>query len=255
MTGPAGRRPNVPGSSRPSGERPPESASFEPIRVSARRSRPPVLVLGFFAVVASIVAIGFGGQSHPAPPAPAAALASPPVPATDEAQPSNPAASPNTAIFRADDGPLLTSAPGLIQISAKRHPATVFVHGDVFVPDVTWVFVSLQDKTGRVAGWASVSVPGAAGPANTGGPTLRFDVELALTADFPDTLWIQVQAYDASGIQIATTRVEVPAPGALSGLIVDDRADWRGPTDAPFTPSPPSRPGPHGQFLESLRPS
>jgi hypothetical protein len=78
---------------------------------------------------------------------------------------------------------------------------------------VTWVFVSLQDDSGRVAGWASVSVPGAAGPGNGDGPTLRFDVELAVPAGFEGRLWVQANAYDAAGTQIASSRLDLPPDG------------------------------------------
>src|SRR5207247_10276387 len=78
--------------------------------------------------------------------------------------------------FTADTTPVQTSGPGPIQLLAQRHADTVFVHGDVFAPNITWVFFSLQAADGRVAGWASVSVPGSTGAAAaTGEPALRFD--------------------------------------------------------------------------------
>jgi hypothetical protein len=84
----------------------------------------------------------------------------------------------------------------------------MFVHGDVFVDQVTWVFVSLQNPTGRIAGWASVSVPGAAGPGARDGSTLRFDLELAVPSDFvAGPIWIQAHAYDSQGRVVASARL------------------------------------------------
>ena len=108
--------------------------------------------------------------------------------------------------------PILTSEPGQVMIAARRHPETMFIHGNVFVPRVTWVYVSLQDRAGRVAGWASVSVPGGAAAPAADGATLRFDVELAISQDRQDgSLWIQVIAYNAAGEAIASSRLEAPA--------------------------------------------
>ena len=208
MTGPAGGRPNLPGSARPSGERPPDSASFEPVRLTTRRARPPVVILGFLAVVASIVAIGVGGESRPAATATAAALPS----IRPTRLPTQPTRLPAVPTFQPQLAPIVTSGPGVIQIQARRDDTTMFVHGDIYLPHVTWVFLSLQDDTGQVAGWASVSVPGAVGPGASDGPSLRFDVEMAIRPAFTGRLWIQVQAYDADALPAATTRVEVPAP-------------------------------------------
>ena len=196
--------------------REPESASFETARVGANRARPPLFVLGFLAVLAAIVVVGVGGRG------PAQPSSAPPV-AIDRASvgPAEPtiASSPPlvfplaSPVASPDAAPILTSGPGPIQIVARRHPETMFIHGDVFVPRVTWVFVSLQDDDGRVAGWASVSVPGAAGPGVGNGPTLRFDVEVAVPDGYERRLWIQANAYDADGAQVASTRLEVPPDG------------------------------------------
>jgi hypothetical protein len=133
-----------------------------------------------------------------------------PAPATTA--PATPAPKDDVAVTFAPApvaGPQMTSDPGPIQLSARRQPNSVFVHGDVFVADVTWVFVSLQDARGRVAGWASVSVPGAAGPGTDGGPTLRFDVELAAAyVNFPGALALQATAYDGSGRAVASSTIE-----------------------------------------------
>ena len=85
----------------------------------------------------------------------------------------------------------------------------MYIHGDVFVANVTWVYVSLQDDRGRIAGWASVSVPGAAGPARGDGPTLRFDVDVAVPAGFDGPLRINANAYDVDGVLMASTRIDI----------------------------------------------
>lgn len=210
--------------SRPGRE--PESASFDTARVGVGRTRPPFFVLGFLAVIAALVVVGVGGKGPAqAPSAAPVAVDSPSV------GPSDRTASPPPVIFPGasaggspdaspDAAPILTSGPGPIQIVARRHPETMFIHGDVFVPRVTWVFVSLQDDEGRVAGWASVSVPGAAGPGIGNGPTLRFDVEVAVPDGYEDRLWIQANAYDADGAQVASTRLEVPPDGDEAPAVV-----------------------------------
>jgi hypothetical protein len=104
---------------------------------------------------------------------------------------------------------VVTSPPGVIQLVARRQVGAMFVHGDVFVPRVTWVSVSLLDDGGNVAGWASVSVPGAAGPGQSDGPTLRFDVELPVPEAFAGRLWLDANAYDADGALIGSVRLEV----------------------------------------------
>jgi hypothetical protein len=55
-----------------------------------------------------------------------------------------------------------------------------------------------------------VSVPGAAGPAASGAPTLRFDVELAIPTAFDGDLWVQAHAYDAQFGLVASARVDTP---------------------------------------------
>jgi len=197
--------------------RPPESATFAG-RVGNGRGRPPLLALGFVVLLAGMVAVGVGGHAPgPSPLASSAAAggSTPPVAATfqhssPEREPVPLAASPSPPM-----APVVTSLGGPIEIRARRHPETMYVHGDVYVERVTWVFVSLQDRSGRVAGWASVSVPGAAGPGVGEGPTLRFDVELAVPSEaFEGPLWIRVNAYDVTGKLIGTTKVGVNADGS-----------------------------------------
>jgi hypothetical protein len=172
--------------------------------------------MAFLVVLGGVVAVGVAGR-RPVEPAivmPVAldspGLTSAAASVAPTLQAVIPSSLPGASAARA---PILTTGPGPIQLVARRHPETMFVHGDVFVPRVTWVFVSLQDDSGRVAGWASVSVPGAAGPGVGSGPTLRFDVELAVPAGFAGRLWIQANAYDTQGAQIASSRLEVPPGG------------------------------------------
>ena len=222
MKGAAERPSDASATSEPRPGREPESATFTPSRVADRRGRPPLLLLGFAAVLGAVVLAAVVGQTPalPGPIAPvggaspnAAAMGASRVPSPNPAGlPSGPRFSPGVA---ATPAPILTSGPGPIELKARRHPETMFVHGDVFAERVTWVFVSLMDDRGQVAGWASVSVPGAAGPGVGTGPTLRFDVELALPArTSAERLWILATAYDSAGRLVASTRLEVGPDGA-----------------------------------------
>ncbi len=215
----------------PQAARGPEGATFEAVRIGARRQRPPIVVLGFAAVIVGLVAVGLGTRSPGGGPA---VLGSPVALASGRT--SAPVATrrvvsgSSSELSSPDMAPVVTSPSGPIVIQARRHPETMYVHGDVFVERVTWVFVSLQDVSGRVAGWASVSVPGAVGPGVEDGPTLRFDIELALPSHLNDgSLWIQVNAHDSDGKLVANTRLEIDrdgrgvasaAPGASQGVFV-----------------------------------
>ena len=205
------------GPSRPpehDGSRAPESASFETARIgSGGRSRPPTLAAAFVLVLGLVVAAGLGGRlgagAFPLG-GENAALASPD-PTPDEplisVAPPTPGSMP---AFPADTGPIYTSAPGPMHVQAKRHPQTIFVHGDIDAARITWVYVGVLDDLGRVAGWTSVSVPGAAGENATGGPAVRFDVELSIPDEFQGRLWVRAMAYDTSGKVVASTNVEIP---------------------------------------------
>lgn len=199
----------------------PEGAIFESTRVAPRRDRTPILAAAALLAIGGLAVVGLSGRDLGSGPGAgglgsgAGAVASGRSPGTQAlatAPPATPAATDEVEVTFAPApvaGPQMTSEPGPIQLSARRQPNSVFVHGDVFVPDVTWVFVSLQDAGGRVAGWASVSVPGAAGPGIDGGPTLRFDVELAAAyVNFPGALALQATAYDGSGRAVASSTIE-----------------------------------------------
>jgi hypothetical protein len=202
--------------------RPPDSAEFAATRLGGGggpgRSS-VVAVLGFVALVGGLIGLGLAGRSVEESPTSSqlAALATPlsPRPSPRGTAVANQAPTVSRPSALPSPAPILTSEPGPVTIAARRHPETMYVHCDVFVERVTWVYVSLQDEAGRVAGWASVSVPGAAGPGGADGATLRFDVEVPIAeARRQARLWIQVIAYDADGQVVASSRVETPGdPG------------------------------------------
>ena len=204
------------GDPQPPAGRAPEGATFEAIRIGGRRQRPPIFVLAFAVVITGLVALGLGTRSPGGGPAvlgSAVALTTPlRTPAPDPSR--RIVAGPSSGLSSPAMAPVVTSDPGPIVIQARRHPETMYVHGDVFVERVTWVFVSLQDASGRVAGWASVSVPGAVGPGIDDGPTLRFDVELAIPSHLNEGLLsIQVNAHDSDGKLVASERLEIDRDG------------------------------------------
>lgn len=198
-----------------SGDRPgrePQSASFETRRVPTRRGAQPVFILGFVLFVGAFVAVGVGGRSAPQPTlAPAAVDAS--VAVTPEpTRPPTPTPTPHPFAGVPGAARLFESGPGPIVIEARRLPTSIYIHGDVFVPGVTWVYVSLVDGAGNVAGWASVSVPGAAGPARSDAPALRFDLEMAVPGGSTGRMWLAANAYDARSYAIANVGLEVTLP-------------------------------------------
>ena len=195
--------------------RSPESAAFEPSRIGGGpRGRPSVVAAGFVLVLSLVIAAGVSGRLGPgAFPNTGENIALAP---SQLASPASSDALPPSLFgpaFPADTGPMLTSGPGDLELLAKRRAETIFVHGDVYAPGVTWVYMSLRDDAGQIAGWASVSVPGAAGPAASGAPSLRFDVELAIPDTFSGRLWVQAHAYDARFGLVATARVDTPVAG------------------------------------------
>ena len=195
-------------------DRTPETADFTAARVQGPRRWQPILVAGWLVVLAGVVALGLSGRSNESVDG-AGAIASmgPRITAQPTAVPR-----PTTGRlpdFPADTTPVQTSVPGPIQLLAQRHADTVFVHGDVFAPNITWVFFSLQAADGRVAGWASVSVPGSTGAAAaTGEPALRFDVELPIPNEFNQgQLVVQAHAYNAQGLLVSATSLDLRRAG------------------------------------------
>jgi len=203
-----------------SNPRPPEHADFAAARIGGSRRRHPFAVLGWVVVLGGLVAIGLSGRLDGAgaagtPGATADATAA----ASSGRQPSSfrlvegthsPRFDPDFPTFPPRN-PTQTSEPGPIALEATRSPSSVFVHGDVFADQVTWVFVSLQALDGQVGGWASVSIPGAAGEGK-GRPALRFDVDLAVpTGMATGVLMVQANAYNSKGVLVASTRVRLGA--------------------------------------------
>jgi hypothetical protein len=105
----------------------------------------------------------------------------------------------------------VSSEPGPIVLRARRNAATVYVHGDVFAQRVTWIYVALQDASGRVAGWTSVSMPDPGPNAATGdGPPVLFDVELGVPLDtYPGMIFVFAHAHDADGALVGTAQLEL----------------------------------------------
>ena len=204
------------------GGRPPESADFAAARVGGSRRRIPIAALAWAVILGGVVAVGLSGRlGEPGGRTPNGAGGSTVAVATT--------AQPVPSFIRIVEGtrsprfdpdfpsPLPgdveeTSEPGPIALDATRQASAVFVHGDVFADQVTWVFVSLQSLDGQVGGWASVSIPGAAGEARDNRPALRLDVELAIpTTMATGVLMIQANAYNAGGVLIGSTRVRLAA--------------------------------------------
>jgi hypothetical protein len=187
---------------RPRGE---GSASFTGA-TARRRGRPPVFLVVFLALLGGVVVAGFGGRlAEPAPSAvsPAAGASTGPTesPAPSVAPPSTPAARP-----------VVTSAPGPLVLRARRNAATVYVHGEVVAPRVTWVYVALQDAAGRVAGWTSVSLPdpGPPSPSSEDAAPMLFDVEVLVPADlYPGAMFVFAHAHDADGALVGTAQLEL----------------------------------------------
>jgi hypothetical protein len=167
--------------------------------------RPPAFLLGFLVLLVGIVVAGVGGRganpgAYPASPAALASMG-PTVPAT-----SAPAAS--IAAVR----PVVTSEPGPIVLKARRNAATVYVHGEVFAPRVTWIYVALQDAAGRVAGWTSLSLPYAGAPSSdpVGDSPILFDAEVTVPGDtYPGQIFVLAHAHDADGALVGTAQLEL----------------------------------------------
>ncbi|HYK95705.1 MAG TPA: hypothetical protein VE011_07580 [Candidatus Dormibacteraeota bacterium] len=183
-------------------------------RVGGASRWSPFAVAALTAIVMGMVGIAVGSRLASPPPAVAPAA----VPGTFAAPTPEPTPKPvpTVAYLRVPIAPVRTSDPSstAIRLQVQRQPNEMFVHGDVYVPKVTWVFVSLRDASGTVTGWASVSVPGAAGPGLRGGPTMRFDVELVVPTAIAGQLTIQATAYDRTGHAIGATQLVASAdPG------------------------------------------
>jgi hypothetical protein len=197
----------------------PEGAQFATAGLRGSR-RPPIFVVSWVVVLAAFVGIGLSGRpggsgtSTGADQQATAAIDAQPTgaPARTTSRPIDARIPPRFDPTYPDFIVIETSAPGPINLQATRQPSTVYVHGDVFAQQVTWVFVSLQSLDGQVGGWASVSIPGAAGAGRDHRPALRFDVQLAIPTELAaGVLAVQANAYDAGGGLVASTRVRLAA--------------------------------------------
>ena len=188
-------------------------ATFAPARIRARGG-PPILAAALALAVGGLVIAGALERLGVSSSADTSFGVGGPSPASSGAGASG-IGEDIPPRFGDDMAPVVASnTDTAIRLRARRHPETTYVHGDVYVAGVTWVFISIQDTSGRVAGWASVSVPGAAGPTNDDTPTLRFDVEVAVPPSYDDrSIWIQANAYDALGRIVESTRMEMLADG------------------------------------------
>jgi len=190
--------------------RKPETADFSAARVQGPRRRQPLLLAGWLVVLTGVVALGLSGRPNESAVGAGAVASSAPVITARGTTAPRPTVG-RLPDFPADTTPVQTSGPGPIQLLAQRHARTVYIHGDIYAVDITWVFFSLQGTDGRVAGWASVSVPGSVGvAAPSGAPALRFDVELAVPSDFNQGgLLVLAHAYNAHGVLVSATSVDL----------------------------------------------
>ena len=205
--GDAGRDP----AARPGRE--PEHAEFAIARVRGGNRWSPFAAAAIAAVVMGMVGIAVGSRLSTPPPALPPVAVAPTSAGTPTFVAETAAPLPTVGSLRVPIVPMQTSDPAStkVRLQVQRQANGMFVHGDVYVAKVTWVFVSLRDASGTVTGWASVSVPGAAGPGVRGGPTMRFAVELAVPADFTGPVTIQATAYDGSGRVIGSTQMVASA--------------------------------------------
>ena len=172
-----------------------------------RRGRPPVVLLVFLVAICGLVVAGFGGRAAggPAPRIPTG-VASPGLAA------EVPAPTPQASRSMAS---IVSSAPGSpIELTISRHPESIFVHGDVYVAGVSWVFVNLIDGNGRVAGWAQVSAPGGVRAPRATGPALRFDLDVALPDWATGPLSVHASAYASDGSTVASEVLGVDSNGS-----------------------------------------
>ena len=167
-----------------------------------RHGRPPVVLLVFLVAICALVVAGFGGRAAggPDPTIPTAVAsrdlaAEEPIPTPDVSRTMR---------------PVVSSAPGSpIELTVSRHPESIFVHGDVYVAGVSWVFVNVIDGGGRVAAWAQVSAPGGVRAPRASRPALRFDIDVALPDWATGPLSVHASAYVSDGSTVASEVLDV----------------------------------------------
>lgn len=185
--------------------------------VVGRRDRPPLVLFAFLMGIAGLIVAGFGGRvaSAPAQTSPTAVAASPRASiAAQELATAGPDRTPPASGATT----IVSSEPGSsIELTVQRHQTSMFVHGDVSVAGVSWVFVNITGEDGRIAGWTSVSVPGGAVAPTATGPALRFDVELALPDWATGPLSVRANAYAQGGDNVASEELSLAADGSPGG--------------------------------------
>jgi hypothetical protein len=216
-----------------SSERPPEQVDFAAARIGRGRRRPPIVALAWIVVLAGAVGLGLSGRS---PDEAGAGTATTVTFAAGTPGPTIRQVPTQTPFERIalPPAPVITSEPGRpISLQIQRHTESLFVHGDVNVAAITWVFVSVIDDDGRVVGWSSVSVPGGVGSGRDHRPSLRFDVEIPMPDWAINRLWVQATAYDATGGIVGAERLGVDTDGGPVILPIDSDRPLR-----PETPRP-----------------
>ena len=172
-------------------ERPPESATFEPQRLSRRRATFPTALAGWLGVLALVVGAGFAGQrlEGTREPAPAVvAVASPEAPARALQEPQDP-----IDLLSPEIGPItITTArltvKGMVMVKASRVVVSLEARGNRTLDSVTF---NVSDPDGGIR------------PKQT--PT--FSAEFDIPYPRPNgTMWVVVTAYDSHLIPLGGER-------------------------------------------------
>lgn len=220
------------------GGRPADGADFRPRRL-ARGRTPPLLV--WIVALGGLVALGVAGRSGDGTAGSGGERATPAASRPAAVQDSS---STDSVVVRPTARPITgnpsaSSGAGPIRLEVVRTSASIFVHADIHLERVAWVFVQVQTDSGRVAGWASMSFPGAVDPPASPGdrlaPAMRFDVELVVPEDMrAGRLWTQVNVYDNLGQRVGTTRLPIAAPGAFDPRVERELLRGFRPTGPPW---------------------
>lgn len=189
-----------------------ENAAFAPVRVgeSRRWAWTPVIAAGWLLLLGGVIALGALGRvgTSPDPSTVPARAAAPPIPGPGSPVPTmSPEGRPGRL---PGSGPTLTDAPNLIAVSITPSARGVDLTGTVLSKAVVWVFVSVQDASGNVESWQSVSTedPGFR-PDQQPSFTMRIDVP-SRAAGQP--VWIEANAYNAIGRKLGSVRRAVSYP-------------------------------------------
>lgn len=183
-----------------------ESVAFAPTRVGAvhRRASTPLVGVAWLIVLGTVVGIGLvspAGTDPVATTAPDGRVA----PAAHASVAHLPASTPTVrspGLPRPVPGP--SDAPNLIAVSVKPVAGGVAVTGTVLSDAVVWVFVSVQDASGNVETWRSIS---SEDPAFRPDHRPSFTMQL-LVSPQPggQRVWIEANAYNAIGRKVGSVR-------------------------------------------------